>query len=50
MVIDAGLITLDRALERAKVILYRGKREGLATESLPEPDRIDITGDWQERK
>jgi hypothetical protein len=37
MVIDAGLITLERALElaleRAKVILYRGKREGLATES-----------------
>jgi uncharacterized protein len=44
--IDAGLITL----ERAKVILYRGKREGAAPNSLPEPDRIDITGDWQEHQ
>lgn len=44
--IDAGLITL----ERAKVILYRGKREGIAPDSLSAPDRIDITGDWQEQK
>ena len=44
--IDAGLITL----ERAKVILYRAKRDGLPRDTLPDPDRIDITGDWQERK
>jgi PII-like signaling protein len=41
--IDAGLITL----ERAKVILYRAKRDDAPTSSLPEQDRIDITGDWQ---
>ena len=42
--IDAGLITL----ERAKVILYRGKRDDApTTNSLPDQDRIDITGDWQ---
>lgn len=44
--IDAGLITL----ERAKVILYRAKREDAPTSSLPDEDRLDITGDWQERK
>ena len=41
--IDAGLITL----ERAKVILYRGKREGAHPHVLPEESRLDITGDWQ---
>lgn len=41
--IDAGLITL----ERAKVILYRGKRDNAPSDSLPEEDRIDITGDWK---
>lgn len=41
--IDAGLITL----ERAKVILYRAKRDDAPTSSLPDQDRIDITGDWQ---
>ncbi|MEO6779209.1 MAG: DUF190 domain-containing protein [Gemmatimonadaceae bacterium] len=45
-IIDAGLITL----ERAKVILYRGKRDGAPPDALPEADRIDITGDWQEQK
>ena len=45
-IIDAGLITL----ERAKVILYRGKRDGAPPDALPEADRIDITGDWQENK
>lgn len=45
-IIDAGLITL----ERAKVILYRGKRDGAPPDALPEADRIDITGDWQEHK
>ena len=45
-IIDAGLITL----ERAKVILYRSKRDGAPPDSLPEADRIDITGDWQEHK
>lgn len=44
--IDAGLITL----ERAKVILYRAKRDGSPPDALPEADRLDITGDWQERK
>jgi uncharacterized protein len=44
--IDAGLITL----ERAKVILYRGKRDGAPPATLPDSDRIDITGDWQERE
>jgi uncharacterized protein len=44
--IDAGLITL----ERAKVILYRAKRNDAATDPLPEEDRIDITGDWQQRE
>ena len=43
MMIDAGLITL----ERAKVILYRGKRDGAAPHALPDEDRLDITGDWQ---
>jgi len=32
------------------VILYRAKRDGLPRDTLPDPDRIDITGDWQERK
>jgi PII-like signaling protein len=41
---DAGLITL----ERAKVILYRPKREGERdTSALPDEHRIDITGDWR---
>ncbi len=44
--IDAGLITL----ERAKVILYRGKRADRPPSALPEQDRIDITGDWQQHK
>ncbi|HEY7897832.1 MAG TPA: DUF190 domain-containing protein [Gemmatimonadaceae bacterium] len=44
--IDAGLITL----ERAKVILYRARRDDAPTGSLPDEDRLDITGDWQERK
>jgi len=44
MMIDAGLITL----ERAKVILYRGKRENRPPNALPEEDRIDITGDWHQ--
>lgn len=44
--IDAGLITL----ERAKVILYRAKRDDSPPGSLPEEDRLDITGDWQQRK
>lgn len=43
VMIDAGLITL----ERAKVILYRGKRDGAAPHGLPEESRLDITGDWQ---
>jgi hypothetical protein len=41
--IDAGLITL----ERAKVILYRGKREDTPVNNLPDEARLDITGDWQ---
>ena len=41
--IDAGLITL----ERAKVILYRGKRDDAPVHSLPDEARLDITGDWQ---
>jgi PII-like signaling protein len=44
--IDAGLITL----ERAKVILYRAKRDDAPPASLPEEDRIDITGDWRQRE
>lgn len=44
--IDAGLITL----ERAKVILYRGKRGDAPGHSLPDEDRIDITGDWQQHE
>jgi uncharacterized protein len=44
--IDAGLITL----ERAKVILYRAKRDDAPPGLLPEEDRLDITGDWQQRK
>lgn len=44
--IDAGLITL----ERAKVILYRAKRDASPPDASPEEDRIDITGDWQQRK
>ncbi|HEY5086394.1 MAG TPA: DUF190 domain-containing protein [Gemmatimonadaceae bacterium] len=44
--IDAGLITL----ERAKVILYRAKREGSPPNALAEEDRIDITGDWQQHE
>ncbi len=44
--IDAGLITL----ERAKVILYRAKRDGAAPDALPDADRLDITGDWQTHK
>ena len=44
--IDAGLITL----ERAKVILYRAKRDDTAANSLPDEDRIDITGDWQKHE
>lgn len=44
--IDAGLITL----ERAKVILYRAKRDNAPPDTLPEEDRLDITGDWHERK
>jgi len=44
--IDAGLITL----ERAKVILYRAKRDDAPPGSLPEEDRLDITGDWQQRE
>lgn len=44
--IDAGLITL----ERAKVILYRAKREDAPNSTLPDEDRIDITGDWQQHK
>jgi uncharacterized protein len=46
LMIDAGLITL----ERAKVILYRGKRNESPPHALPEEDRIDITGDWQQQK
>jgi uncharacterized protein len=46
LMIDAGLITL----ERAKVILYRGKRNDSAPHTLPEEDRIDITGDWRQQK
>jgi len=46
VMIDAGLITL----ERAKVILYRGKRNDSPPHTLPEEDRIDITGDWQQQK
>ncbi|HWG34479.1 MAG TPA: DUF190 domain-containing protein [Gemmatimonadaceae bacterium] len=46
LMIDAGLITL----ERAKVILYRGKRNDSPPHTLPEQDRIDITGDWQQQK
>jgi hypothetical protein len=39
-----GLITL----ERAKVILYRPRRDGhAAPNDLPEEHRIDITGDWK---
>jgi len=44
--IDAGLITL----ERAKVILYRGKRDNQPPDSLSEEDRIDITGDWHQHE
>lgn len=44
--IDAGLITL----ERAKVILYRGKRGPAPGHTLPDEDRIDITGDWQQHE
>lgn len=44
--IDAGLITL----ERAKVILYRAKRDDAPTDSLPDEDRIDITGDWKQHE
>lgn len=44
--IDAGLITL----ERAKVILYRAKRDNAPNSTLPDEDRIDITGDWQQHK
>ncbi|MEO7217911.1 MAG: DUF190 domain-containing protein [Gemmatimonadaceae bacterium] len=44
--IDAGLITL----ERAKVILYRAKRDDTPPNSLPDEDRIDITGDWQKHE
>jgi PII-like signaling protein len=44
--IDAGLITL----ERAKVILYRGKRADAHPSTLPDEDRIDITGDWQQHQ
>ena len=44
--IDAGLITL----ERAKVILYRAKRDDAPNSTLPDEDRIDITGDWQQFK
>jgi PII-like signaling protein len=44
--IDAGLITL----ERAKVILYRGKHDNQPPDSLSEEDRIDITGDWQQHE
>jgi PII-like signaling protein len=46
LMIDAGLITL----ERAKVILYRGKRNDSPPHKLPEEDRIDITGDWRQQK
>lgn len=44
--IDAGLITL----ERAKVILYRAKRDNAPPDTLPDQDRLDITGDWQQQK
>jgi PII-like signaling protein len=44
--IDAGLITL----ERAKVILYRAKRDSTPPDTLPEEDRLDITGDWQQQE
>jgi uncharacterized protein len=46
VMIDAGLITL----ERAKVILYRGKRNDSPPHALPEADRIDITGDWRQHE